>query len=321
MSTETDLALARSVIRTEREALDKLESTLGKPFAEAVNLILSTDRHIIVAGVGKSGHIGQKIAASLASTGTPSFFLHPTEASHGDLGMIMPGSVVLAISYSGESRELIDLLRYCRTNAIPLIAMTRAPDSTLGRYGDVVLQLPSVPEACPNGLAPTSSTTMALALGDALTIVLMQRRGFSTEDFGFRHPGGKLGRTLQTAGDYVRDRNDEMPLIGQDASFEQLVMAVSEGRKGCVGVTSASGALIGMVTDGDLRRAMFAGKTNAPVGEVMTANPRTVAPDERMLAVIKELSENRISNVFVVDEAGRPLGLVDMKDLLAEGYV
>ncbi len=321
MSTETDLALARSVIRTEREALDKLESTLGKPFAEAVNLILSTDRHVIVAGVGKSGHIGQKIAASLASTGTPSFFLHPTEASHGDLGMIMPGSVVLAISYSGESRELIDLLRYCRTNAIPLIAMTRAPDSTLGRYGDVVLQLPSVPEACPNGLAPTSSTTMALALGDALTIVLMQRRGFSTEDFGFRHPGGKLGRTLQTAGDYVRDRNDEMPLIGQDASFEQLVMAVSEGRKGCVGVTSASGALIGMVTDGDLRRAMFAGKTNAPVGEVMTAHPRTVAPDERMLAVIKELSENRISNVFVVDEAGRPLGLVDMKDLLAEGYV
>ena len=321
MSAKSDLTLARSVIRIERDALEKLESALGDSLLAAVELILSTDRHVVVAGVGKSGHIGQKIAASLASTGTPAFFIHPTEASHGDLGMLVPGSVVIAISYSGESRELVDLLRYCKANQIPLIAMSRARASTLGRYADVLLEMPTVEEACPNGLAPTSSTTMALALGDALTIVLMARRGFSREDFGFRHPGGKLGRTLQTAGDYVRERKEALPLVDADANFEALVYAVSEGRKGCAGVVNADGALIGMVTDGDLRRAMMAGKTGAPAREVMTKAPRTIDPDERMQAVIKQLSENRISNAFVVGETGKPLGLVDMKDLLAEGYL
>jgi len=321
VSAKSDLTLARSVIRIERDALEKLESALGDSLLAAVELILSTDRHVVVAGVGKSGHIGQKIAASLASTGTPAFFIHPTEASHGDLGMLVPGSVVIAISYSGESRELVDLLRYCKANQIPLIAMSRARASTLGRYADVLLEMPTVEEACPNGLAPTSSTTMALALGDALTIVLMARRGFSREDFGFRHPGGKLGRTLQTAGDYVRERKEALPLVDADANFEALVYAVSEGRKGCAGVVNADGALIGMVTDGDLRRAMMAGKTGAPAREVMTKAPRTIDPDERMQTVIKQLSENRISNAFVIGEAGKPLGLVDMKDLLAEGYL
>ncbi len=321
MSANSDLNLARSVVRIERDALDKLEASLGASLLEAVELILSTDRHVVIAGVGKSGHIGQKISASLASTGTPSFFIHPTEASHGDLGMLVPGSIVVAISYSGESRELVDLLRYCKSQDIPVIAMTRASESTLGRYASVVLEMPSVAEACPNGLAPTSSTTMALALGDALTIVLMSRRGFSREDFGTRHPGGKLGRSLQTAGDYVRERKEALPLIARDAGFESVVFAVSEGRKGCVGVVDGQGALIGMVTDGDLRRAMLAGKTNAPAADVMTRAPRTIEPDERMQFVIKQLSENRISNAFVVDETGKPLGLVDMKDLLAEGYL
>lgn len=321
MTRQTDLALARSVVRTEIEALESLEAALGASFAAAIDLILSTDRHIIIAGVGKSGHIGQKIAASLASTGTPAFFLHPTEASHGDLGMIVPGSVVLAISYSGESRELMDLLRYCRSNAIPLIAMTRASQSSLGRHASVVLELPSVREACPNGLAPTSSTTMALALGDALTIVLMARRGFSREDFGFRHPGGKLGRSLQTAGDYIHGQAENLPLIPMDADFREVVMAITNGRRGCIGVTGISGELVGMVTDGDLRRAMLAGKADLPACEIMTSSPHTLAPEERMLAVIKQLSEKRISNAFVTDEAGRPIGLIDMKDLLAEGYV
>ncbi|WP_213268388.1 KpsF/GutQ family sugar-phosphate isomerase [Hyphomonas sp.] len=321
MTTQSDLDLARTVIRTERDALEKLESVIGPELAEAVNIILATDRHVIVAGVGKSGHIGQKIAASLASTGTPAFFLHPTEASHGDLGMIVPGSVVLAISYSGESRELTDLLRYCKGNAIPLIAMTRARQSTLGRYADVVLETPVVPEACPNGLAPTSSTTMALALGDALTIVLMARRGFSREEFGFRHPGGKLGRTLQTAADYIRDQSGPLPLAGANASFEELVIAVSEGRKGCAGIVDEDGKLIGMVTDGDLRRAILAGRLKAGAYEVMTPRPQTINPSERMMNVIKSFSENRISNAFVVDETGAPAGLIDMKDLLAEGYV
>ncbi|WP_290479790.1 MULTISPECIES: KpsF/GutQ family sugar-phosphate isomerase [unclassified Hyphomonas] len=320
MTRESDIDIARNVIRIEREALEQLEAGLDTAIEKAADLIMATDRHIIVAGVGKSGHIGQKIAASLASTGTPSFFLHPTEASHGDLGMIVPGSVVIAISYSGESRELVDLIRYCRTNSVPLIGMSRAAESTLGRGSDVLLTLPTVAEACPNGLAPTSSTTMALALGDALTIVLMARRGFSREEFGFRHPGGKLGRSLQTAGDYVASRTDDIPSVGETAAVEDVILAISEGRKGCVAVLDATGVIAGMVTDGDLRRAMLAGKLTGNAAAIMTPSPRTISLDERMSAVIKRLTEHRISNAFVVQD-GRPVGIVDMKDLLAEGYV
>ena len=320
MTRESDIEIARNVIRIEREALEQLEAALDEQIERAADLIMATDRHIIVAGVGKSGHIGQKIAASLASTGTPSFFLHPTEASNGDLGMIVPGSVVIAISYSGESRELVDLLRYCKSNQVPVIGMSRAPDSTLGRGSDVLLALPTVAEACPNGLAPTSSTTMALALGDALTIVLMARRGFSREEFGFRHPGGKLGRSLQTAGDYVAAHTIDIPSVSQNAPVEDVILAISEGRKGCAAVLDRSGVMVGMVTDGDLRRAMLAGKLTADAASIMTASPRTISLEERMSAVIKRLTEHRISNAFVVED-GRPVGIVDMKDLLAEGYV
>lgn len=320
MAHKSDLDIARNTIRIERDALEQLEAAIGPSISQAADLIMATDRHVIVAGIGKSGHIGQKIAASLASTGTPSFFLHPTEASHGDLGMVVPGSVVIAISYSGESRELVDLLRFCKSNAIPLIGMTRSAKSTLGRASDVILLMPTVIEACPNGLAPTSSTTMALALGDALTIVLMDRRGFSQEDFGSRHPGGKLGRSLQTAGDYIEGRTDDLPLIGADAGVHEVILAVSEGRKGCVGVTGADGTLVGMVTDGDIRRAMLAGKLTGSAADIMTANPRTLSREDRMSAVIKTFSERRISNAFVTD-GGKPVGIIDMKDLLAEGYV
>lgn len=320
MAHESDIELARNTIRIERDALEQLEAGIGESIGQAADLIMATDRHIIVAGVGKSGHIGQKIAASLASTGTPSFFMHPTEASHGDLGMVVPGSVVIAISYSGESRELVDLLRYCKSNNIPLIGMTRSPESTLGRTSDVLLRMPVVAEACPNGLAPTSSTTMALALGDALTIVLMARRGFSREEFGFRHPGGKLGRSLQTAGDYVDSRTEDMPLTTLSADMHEVILAVSEGRKGCVGVTDSEGRLVGMVTDGDIRRAMLAGKLTGTAADIMTANPRTLSREDRMSAVIKTFTERRISNAFVTDD-GRPVGIIDMKDLLAEGYV
>lgn len=319
MTCEIDLDIARNVIRIEREALEQLEQTLDENLAHAADVIMATDRHVIIAGVGKSGHIGQKIAASFASTGTPSFFLHPTEASHGDLGMIVPGSVVIAISYSGESRELVDLLRYCRGNDVPVIGMTRAPDSTLGRSANVLLTLPTVAEACPNGLAPTSSTTMALALGDALTIVLMARRGFSREEFGFRHPGGKLGRSLQTAADYLADHTDHLPTVNDAARVEDVILAIAEGRKGCVAVLDSHGRMVGMITDGDLRRAMLSGNLVNAAG-IMTTSPRTISPDERMSAVIKRLTEHRISNAFVVEDE-RPIGLVDMKDLLAEGYV
>jgi len=320
VANESDIELARNTIRIERDALEQLEAGIGPSIVKAADIIMATDRHIIIAGVGKSGHIGQKIAASLASTGTPSFFLHPTEASHGDLGMVVPGSVVIAISYSGESRELVDLLRYCKGNGIPLIGMTRSAESTLGRSSDVLLQMPEVAEACPNGLAPTSSTTMALALGDALTIVLMARRGFSREEFGFRHPGGKLGRSLQTAGDYIEGRSYDMPIISVDAGVQDVILAVSEGRKGCVGVIDGDHRLVGMVTDGDLRRAMLAGKLSGTAADIMTANPRTLSPDDRMSAVIKTFTEGRISNAFVTAD-GKPVGIIDMKDLLAEGYV
>lgn len=320
MPNVSDIQIARNVIRIEREALERLESSIDSSIEKAVELILDTDRHVIVAGVGKSGHIGQKIAASLASTGTPSFFLHPTEASHGDLGMVVPGSVVIAISYSGESRELVDLLRYCRGNNVPVIGITRASDSTLGRHSDVSLLLPNVNEACPNGLAPTSSTTMSLALGDALTVVLMERRGFSREDFGFRHPGGKLGRTLQTAADYVADQHDKFPSVLSSIGLEDVISAISEGRKGCVAVVDGEGKLVGMVTDGDVRRAMLNKNLSGDAASIMTPSPRTVEPDERMSAVIKRLTEHRISNAFVVED-GRPIGIVDMKDLLAEGYI
>jgi arabinose-5-phosphate isomerase len=320
VANKSDIELARNTIRIERDALEQLEAGIGPSIVKAADIIMATDRHIIIAGVGKSGHIGQKIAASLASTGTPSFFLHPTEASHGDLGMVVPGSVVIAISYSGESRELVDLLRYCKGNGIPLIGMTRSAESTLGRSSDVLLQMPEVAEACPNGLAPTSSTTMALALGDALTIVLMARRGFSREEFGFRHPGGKLGRSLQTAGDYIEGRSYDMPIISVDAGVQDVILAVSEGRKGCVGVIDGDHRLVGMVTDGDLRRAMLAGKLSGTAADIMTANPRTLSPDDRMSAVIKTFTEGRISNAFVTAD-GKPVGIIDMKDLLAEGYV
>lgn len=321
-AADKDIALGKSVIRTERNALEALEAAIDDRFAVAVGLIYNAASYTIVAGVGKSGHIGSKIAASLASTGTPSFFLHPTEASHGDLGMVAKGAVVIAISYSGETRELVDLLRYCKANDVPVIGMTRSAESTLGRMSTVALEMPVVAEACPNGLAPTSSTTMSLALGDALTIAVMERRGFSREDFGQRHPGGKLGRSLQTAAEYVAERHNDVPSVGAVTPADQVVLAMSEGRRGCVAVLDDAGKLIGMVTDGDLRRAFVGDKlaVSATAVDIMTSDPRTIAPDERMAAVIETMTTYRISNGFVV-EGGKPIGTIDLKDLLAEGYI
>ena len=321
-AAEKDIALGKSVIRTERNALQALEAALDERFAAAVDLIHSAANYTILAGVGKSGHIGNKIAASLASTGTPSFFLHPTEASHGDLGMITKGAVVIAISYSGETRELVDLLRYCQANDVPVIGLTRSAESTLGRMSTIVLEMPVVVEACPNGLAPTSSTTMSLALGDALTVAVMERRGFNRDDFGQRHPGGKLGRSLQTAAEYVVERHSDVPSVGAAMPVDQVVLAMSEGRRGCVAVLDDSGKLLGMVTDGDLRRAFVGDKlaATASAADIMTADPRTIAPHERMAAVIETMTMHRISNGFVIED-GKPIGTIDLKDLLAEGYI
>ncbi len=318
--SQSDLDTARRVIRIEREALDALSENLDASFSEAVDTIVGCDGYLIVAGVGKSGHIGQKIAATLASTGTPAFFLHPTEASHGDLGMVRPDSVVLAISYSGETRELIDLLRYCRSNNVKLIAMTRSADSLLGRNADILLSLPAHEEACPNGLAPTSSTTMTLVMGDALAVALMARRGFSREDFGARHPGGKLGKALHTVADYLMSRDTAPPVVDEGSGLRDVIQAIAEGRQGCVAVVDADGKYSGIITDGDLRRYMQDGSEAGTARQMMTRGGKTFAKGDRIALVVDVMTKLRISNGFVLED-GKPVGIIHTKDLLEEGYI
>lgn len=318
--SQSDLDTARRVIRIEREALDALSENLDASFSQAVDTIVGCDGYLIVAGVGKSGHIGQKIAATLASTGTPAFFLHPTEASHGDLGMVRPDSVVLAISYSGETRELIDLLRYCRSNNVKLIAMTRSADSLLGRNADILLSLPAHEEACPNGLAPTSSTTMTLVMGDALAVALMARRGFSREDFGARHPGGKLGKALHTVADYLMSRDTAPPIVDEEAGLRDVIQAIAEGRQGCVAVVDADGKYTGIITDGDLRRYMQDGSEAGTARQMMTRGGKTFAKGDRIALVVDVMTKLRISNGFVLED-GKPVGIIHTKDLLEEGYI
>ncbi|PHR71558.1 SIS domain-containing protein [Henriciella sp.] len=318
--SQSDLDTARRVIRIEREALDALSENLDASFSQAVDTIVGCDGYLIVAGVGKSGHIGQKIAATLASTGTPAFFLHPTEASHGDLGMVRPDSVVLAISYSGETRELIDLLRYCRSNNVKLIAMTRSADSLLGRNADILLSLPAHEEACPNGLAPTSSTTMTLVMGDALAVALMARRGFSREDFGARHPGGKLGKALHTVADYLMSRDTAPPVVDEEAALRDVIQAIAEGRQGCVAVVDADGKYTGIITDGDLRRYMQDGSEAGTARQMMTRGGKTFAKGDRIALVVDVMTKLRISNGFVLED-GKPVGIIHTKDLLEEGYI
>lgn len=317
---EADLEIARSVVRIEREALDALSESLDASFSQAVDAIAGCGGYLIVAGVGKSGHVGQKIAATMASTGTPAFFLHPTEASHGDLGMVRPESVVLAISYSGETRELIDLLRYCRSHNVKLIAMTRSADSLLGRNADILLPLPAHEEACPNGLAPTSSTTMTLVMGDALAVALMARRGFSKEDFGARHPGGKLGKALHTVADYLMSRDAAPPIVPETADLRDVIQAIAEGRQGCVAVVDANGIYAGIVTDGDLRRYMQDDREAGTARDMMTRGGKTFTPPDRIALVVDVMTKLRISNGFVLED-GKPIGIIHTKDLLEEGYI
>ena len=325
---------ARAVIRAEAEGLqalaDELVGEKAEAFARAVELITECDRHLVVAGVGKSGHIGQKLAASFASTGTPSFFMHPTEASHGDLGMLVPGSVVLAISNSGESRELADVLGFCRRARIPVVGITRAPLSSLGRASTVVLELPRRAEACVNRLAPTTSTAMTLALGDALVVAAMERRGFTSTDFGRRHPGGKLGRRLQTVAEWLAANPDEVPVVAPDASAQEVVFAITQGRNGCVAVASgddndgdgdgSSGVFEGIITDGDLRRAMTPDFFGLRARDIMTADALTLVPRMTMGEAVDQLAARRVQVAFVL-EGEVPVGLVNTKALAAQGYM
>jgi len=315
------LDTARTVILAEAAALGALADTLdGDAFTRAIDTLLSTKGHCIVLGVGKSGHIGRKIAATLASTGTPSFFVHPAEASHGDLGMVTPGSCVLAISNSGESRELVDVLRYCNKNTIPVIAITCRTGSTLGKAANIVLALPAVPEACPNGLVPTTSMAMTLAMGDALAIAAMQARGFTAADFGDRHPAGKLGLQLQHVGDWMQSHNAPPPILSPEAMARDVLGTITEGRMGCAAVINTDGTLAGMITDGDLRRALTADFFDKTAADMMSLDPYCVTPQDRISDVIAHLTTRRIANVFVL-ESGKPVAAMHLKDLLEEGYL
>lgn len=317
------IKIAKDVISSEIAGLEALKDCIDSQFYEAVDLILKNSNYLIVVGVGKSGHIGQKIAASFASTGTPAFFMHPTEASHGDLGMVSEGCVILAISNSGESRELRDVLQYAQRNKISVIGITKNPKSTLGQYSQTILRIPGesdAPEACPNGIAPTTSTTNTLALGDALVVATMTQRGFSLEDFGKRHPGGKIGLSLQTVGEWLLTHNENIPTVSPETKMDKTISAISKGAKGCVAVIDTDGIMLGIITDGDLRRALDSNFSQKTASQIMTKSPRSLSPDMLMRDVIDMFTQNRISNGFILKD-GRPLGVIDMKTLLAEGYL
>lgn len=316
MADTPHIATARRVLAMEADALGALALTLGEDFVRAVEAILKAKGRVICTGIGKSGHVARKIAATMASTGTQAYFVHSAEASHGDLGMISQGDIVLALSKSGESNELTDILHYSRRYGIPLIAMTAKPRSTLGEAADIRLLIPDAAEACSETSAPTTSTTLMMALGDALAVALLESRGFKADQFKVFHPGGKLGAMLKTAGDLMH--TTDLPMAASGASFIEAVKNMTGKGFGVLGVTSPDGRLAGIVTDGDLRRHLTSGKTAQTIDDVMTKSPLTAAPDTLAGAVLRIMNERKITQMFVLDE-GRPVGLVHMHDLLKAG--
>src|SRR5580700_5001476 len=315
------VASALRSIETENEGLAALATAigdgLGAAFVAAVEEIRGARGRLIVTGMGKSGHVARKIAATLASTGTPAFFVHAADASHGDLGMITSDDVMLALSWSGETEELKDLINYSRRFRIPLIAVTVSADSTLGKSADVVLALPATREACPHNLAPTTSSLMQLALGDALAIALLESKGFSAMDFGVFHPGGQLGAALKFVRN-VMHPGAAVPLIKRGAPMSEAIVEMSAKGFGCVAVIDDSGKLAGVITDGDLRRHMRADLLNARVDDIMTASPKIVRPDQLVSEALQLLNSSKITALVVV-EAGRPVGIVHFHDLLRAG--
>ena len=307
----------RRVIAAEAVALTALAESLGDAFARAVETLFNAKGRIILTGVGKSGHVARKIAATMASTGTPAFFVHAGEASHGDLGMVGPGDVVVALSKSGEARELADMLTYAKREGIPVVGMTAVATSALGRAADIPLILPDAPEATPHVDAPTTSTTLQIALGDALAVALLERRGFTASDFRLYHPGGKLGAALRTVADLMHT-GDALPLVPPTASMSDALLVMTEKRFGCVGVVEDDGRLVGMITDGDLRRHID-GLLDHTAGEVMTRSPRTVAPSSLAAEALK-IMEGRITVLFVTQQ-DRPVGILHVHDLLRVGVV
>jgi arabinose-5-phosphate isomerase len=313
-----DLAVARRVIRAEIDGLEQLSETLDGAFGRALDLCAAAKGRLIVTGIGKSGHVARKIAATLASTGTPAQFVHPAEASHGDLGMIGVEDVVLALSNSGESDELAAIIAYSRRFEIPLVAVTAGRGSALAEAADAVLLLPPAAEACTMGLAPTTSTTMMLALGDALAIGLLERKGFSSADFQLFHPGGKLGRRLLRVGD-IMHQGASVPLVPPEAPMSEAILVMTAKSFGCVGVAGADGRLIGVITDGDLRRHMDDGLLARSVGEVMHREPKTITAGHLAAEALGVMNRFAITALFVVDDEERPAGFLHMHDCLRAG--
>ncbi|WP_395646208.1 SIS domain-containing protein [Terricaulis sp.] len=314
------IAAGQDTIRTEAQALvqlaDALAGPLAEPFAHAATLLAETKGRVIVSGMGKSGHIARKIAATLASTGTPAQFVHPAEASHGDLGMIVEADVVLAISRSGETAELSDMLYHCRRMGIPVIGMTFRPDSSLAKASAAALVMPDCGEASEEAPAPTTSTTMCLAMGDALSVALLKARGFTAQHFGAIHPGGKLGAALKRVSDVMRVGSHD-PLVAPTLSVPETLKAMSQDSIGAAGVVE-NGKLIGIITDGDLRRRLTPEMFAKDARALMTPNPMTIASDAPLADAIGIMNAKRITILFAVEE-GRPVGVVHMHDLLAAG--
>jgi arabinose-5-phosphate isomerase len=314
------IAVGRRVLGVEAEALAELADGLDTRFAEAVEALFRAEGKVACTGIGKSGHVARKIAATLSSTGTPAVFVHPAEASHGDLGMIGPGDVVLALSKSGEARELADILAYAKRFSIPLLAMTEAAESALGRAADLLLPLPPAPEATAEVNAPTTSTTLQLALGDALAVALLERRGFTADRFRTFHPGGKLGAMLRTVADLMHGPG-EAPLVTPETPMREALLVMTEKRFGCVGVVGPDGALAGIITDGDLRRHID-GLFDHSAGEVMTPGPKTAPPSMLAAEALKKMTETAPPStvLFVVDDT-RPVGILHIHDLVRAGVI
>lgn len=317
--------IAVEVLQTEKAGLDALEQALANddaplagPFDSAIAAITSATGRTIVTGMGKSGHIARKIAATLASTGTPALFVHPGEASHGDLGMIADDDVVIALSNSGETPELGDIIGYCGRFDIPLIGMTSGAGSSLAEASNICLLVPKSAEACGITKAPTTSTTQMLALGDALAVALLRQKGFSERDFHTFHPGGKLGAALKRVTDLMH--HTKMPLCAPEAKFTDIVAAINEGGFGCCGVVE-DGKLSGIITDGDIRRALTADINSVTASSMMTRNPRTIQEDGLAAEALAMLSEFKITALFIVDEQRQPVGLLHVHDCLAVGVV
>lgn len=312
------LAEGIRALREEARGLEALAETLDSEFVKAVELMLSLEGRVAVTGMGKSGHVARKVAATLASTGTPAYFIHPAEAGHGDLGMISLRDAVLAFSNSGATEELSSILAFCARHQVPVIGVTKNRDSFLGSQSRLVLSLPDLPEACPLNSAPTTSTTMMMALGDALALCLLEAKGFTPEHFHQYHPGGSLGRRLLAVRD-IMHVGEQIPLVTPDQPMSEVLYAITGRSLGCTGVVNTDGGLIGIITDGDLRRHMTPKFMELTAADIMTRNPATIGPDTLAVQALGLMQCRSITALFVVEEGPKPIGIIHIHDCLRAG--